>query len=216
MSNWAHEPVVCFSRTIFDFTQFPLLFFCCFNSNVGLFEFELVQSDWWAICINFCNFVKKCSQIKRQAAKVSWPPEGVAGVDYPTYNEVPSNLAFDCKDKLAGYYADPEAQCQVTLWFIRTARTARTALGWPEKIINGKIFRLFSICRCGTGVCLAANATASCAPTKPCSTKIIASATGGTTSSAASRPASTPSTRICTRTPVAIPFKRHATKLCTL
>lgn len=36
-----------------------------------------------------------------------------AGVDYPTYSEVPPGLSFSCSDKIPGYYADPEAQCQV-------------------------------------------------------------------------------------------------------
>lgn len=37
-----------------------------------------------------------------------------AGVDYPTYSEVPPGLSFSCSDKIPGYYADPEAQCQVS------------------------------------------------------------------------------------------------------
>lgn len=39
---------------------------------------------------------------------------GAAGVDYPTYSEVPPGLAFTCTDRIPGYYADPEAQCQVS------------------------------------------------------------------------------------------------------
>jgi len=35
------------------------------------------------------------------------------GVDYPIYNSVPFGLAFTCGGKLPGYYADPEARCQV-------------------------------------------------------------------------------------------------------
>lgn len=37
------------------------------------------------------------------------------GVDYPIYNTVPYGLAFTCGGKLPGYYADPEARCQVRL-----------------------------------------------------------------------------------------------------
>lgn len=35
------------------------------------------------------------------------------GVDYPIYNTVPFGLQFTCGGKLPGYYADPEARCQV-------------------------------------------------------------------------------------------------------
>lgn len=35
------------------------------------------------------------------------------GVDYPIYNSVPFGLTFTCGGKLPGYYADPEARCQV-------------------------------------------------------------------------------------------------------
>ncbi|KAK3885283.1 hypothetical protein Pcinc_010477 [Petrolisthes cinctipes] len=41
-----------------------------------------------------------------------------AGVDYPTYSEVPPGLSFSCSDKIPGYYADPEAQCQVWHWCV--------------------------------------------------------------------------------------------------
>ncbi|KDR15902.1 hypothetical protein L798_09829, partial [Zootermopsis nevadensis] len=41
---------------------------------------------------------------------------GNTSVSYPTYNEVPTGLRFSCRDKLPGYYADPEAQCQVWHW----------------------------------------------------------------------------------------------------
>merc|ERR1719495_2391431 len=38
---------------------------------------------------------------------------GVAGEDYPIYAEVPES-GFACDDKVSGgYYADPEAECQV-------------------------------------------------------------------------------------------------------
>lgn len=34
-------------------------------------------------------------------------------VEYPTYHEVPSGLSFTCAQRGPGYYADPQAQCQV-------------------------------------------------------------------------------------------------------
>ncbi|CAB0001593.1 unnamed protein product [Nesidiocoris tenuis] len=37
-------------------------------------------------------------------------------LEYPTYNEVPKGLAFTCASKGPGYYADPDAQCQVWHW----------------------------------------------------------------------------------------------------
>lgn len=38
---------------------------------------------------------------------------GVPGQDYPVFTEVP-RTSFDCKQQnFAGFYADPEAQCQV-------------------------------------------------------------------------------------------------------
>ncbi|XP_069690511.1 U-scoloptoxin(01)-Cw1a-like [Periplaneta americana] len=43
-------------------------------------------------------------------------------VDYPIYNEVPDNLSFSCSDKVPGYYADPEAQCQVWHWCLPSGR----------------------------------------------------------------------------------------------
>ncbi|CAB3223088.1 unnamed protein product [Arctia plantaginis] len=44
----------------------------------------------------------------------------VAGEDYPAYTEVPKGLTFTCDDKLPGYYADPETQCQVWHWCVPT------------------------------------------------------------------------------------------------
>ena len=41
-------------------------------------------------------------QAKRQVAE-----------EYPTYAEVPTDAAFNCDDKLPGYYADVDYQCQV-------------------------------------------------------------------------------------------------------
>lgn len=39
------------------------------------------------------------------------------GVDYPIYDSVPFGLTFTCRGKLPGYYADPEARCQVSCIF---------------------------------------------------------------------------------------------------
>lgn len=36
-------------------------------------------------------------------------------MDYPIYNEVPSGLQFTCDNRIPGYYADPEARCQVRI-----------------------------------------------------------------------------------------------------
>ncbi|KYM98669.1 hypothetical protein ALC62_10637, partial [Cyphomyrmex costatus] len=44
------------------------------------------------------------------------------GVDYPIYNSVPFGLAFTCGGKLPGYYADPEARCQVWHWCLPNGR----------------------------------------------------------------------------------------------
>ncbi|XP_064104902.1 U-scoloptoxin(01)-Er1a-like [Macrobrachium nipponense] len=55
--------------------------------------------------------VASSSRVRRQVV-------GTAGVDYPTYSEVPPGLSFACTDKIPGYYADPEAQCQVWHWCV--------------------------------------------------------------------------------------------------
>ncbi|XP_076366070.1 U-scoloptoxin(01)-Cw1a-like isoform X2 [Tachypleus tridentatus] len=36
--------------------------------------------------------------------------------DYPTYNTIPRDLTFSCNDKIPGYYADPQTDCQVWHW----------------------------------------------------------------------------------------------------
>ncbi|XP_073980929.1 U-scoloptoxin(01)-Er1a [Rhodnius prolixus] len=41
-------------------------------------------------------------------------------VDYPTYNTVPKGLSFTCASRPPGYYADPQAQCQVWHWCLPT------------------------------------------------------------------------------------------------
>lgn len=40
-------------------------------------------------------------------------------MDYPIYDSVPFGLTFTCGGKLPGYYADPEARCQVSLPYWR-------------------------------------------------------------------------------------------------
>ncbi|CAL4111177.1 unnamed protein product, partial [Meganyctiphanes norvegica] len=46
-------------------------------------------------------------QVRRQDAET---------IDYPTYSSIPQDLSFTCTDRIPGYYADPEAQCQVWHW----------------------------------------------------------------------------------------------------
>merc|ERR1712071_422721 len=57
--------------------------------------------------------------VKRQS---DWPPAGVAGVDYPTYDSVPEGLQFSCDGQIAGYFADPATQCQVWHWCLPTGQ----------------------------------------------------------------------------------------------
>ncbi|XP_069997923.1 U-scoloptoxin(01)-Cw1a-like [Penaeus vannamei] len=57
-----------------------------------------------------CALALATSRVTRQI--------GVSGVDFPTYSQVPPGLAFSCQDKIPGYYADPEAQCQVWHWCV--------------------------------------------------------------------------------------------------
>lgn len=64
-------------------------------------------------------------------------------------------------------------------------------------------------CRCGTGVYQPVRCTASCALTKPCSTRTTVSVIGGTTSNATNQLLSTPSTRTSTKTRTATPSKRY-------
>ncbi|CAG7787168.1 unnamed protein product [Allacma fusca] len=49
----------------------------------------------------------------------SFPPNGEPGIDFPAYADVPPRLAFTCKDRIPGYYADPETQCQVWHWCVQ-------------------------------------------------------------------------------------------------
>ncbi|CAH2056633.1 unnamed protein product, partial [Iphiclides podalirius] len=42
----------------------------------------------------------------------------VPGEDYPDFQEVPKGLSFNCNDKIPGYYADPETNCQVWHWCV--------------------------------------------------------------------------------------------------
>lgn len=43
------------------------------------------------------------------------PPESLP---YPSYTSIPPDLGFTCTGRLDGYYADPEAQCQVWHWCV--------------------------------------------------------------------------------------------------
>lgn len=42
----------------------------------------------------------------------------VPGEDYPAFTEVPKGLSFTCDDKIPGYYADTETNCQVWHWCV--------------------------------------------------------------------------------------------------
>ncbi|CAG5042785.1 unnamed protein product [Parnassius apollo] len=42
----------------------------------------------------------------------------IPGEDYPDLQEVPKGLSFRCDDKIPGYYADPETNCQVWHWCV--------------------------------------------------------------------------------------------------
>jgi len=66
--------------------------------------------------------VVSANLVKRQTSQLTWPPAGVPGVDYPTYDSVPPGLKFTCDGQIAGYYADPEAQCQVWHWCLPTGQ----------------------------------------------------------------------------------------------
>lgn len=90
----------------------------------------------------------------------------IPGQDYPVYHEIPQGLSFRCDQRLPGYYSDPEAQCQVGL----------------VSVWNRFESRLINYCdyfRCGTGVCQAANNSASSVRTARSSISLHAFATGG-------------------------------------
>ncbi|KAK8742971.1 hypothetical protein OTU49_001458 [Cherax quadricarinatus] len=65
---------------------------------------------------------------------------GAAGVDYPTYSEVPPGLTFTCTDKIPGYYADPEAQCQVWHWCVPGGR--RYSFLCPNQTLFNQLYRV--------------------------------------------------------------------------
>ncbi|KAM8711018.1 hypothetical protein ACLKA7_017619 [Drosophila subpalustris] len=44
----------------------------------------------------------------------------VAGEDYPAYDAVPRDLAFNCQGRQPGYYADTETRCQVWHWCLHS------------------------------------------------------------------------------------------------
>nr|XP_040581346.1 uncharacterized protein LOC121129687 [Lepeophtheirus salmonis] len=54
-------------------------------------------------------FLRSVDILTAKELKIS----GIPGQDYPIYNEIP-DTSFSCSDKIeAGYYADPETNCQV-------------------------------------------------------------------------------------------------------
>ncbi|XP_063878504.1 putative transcriptional regulator cudA [Scylla paramamosain] len=65
---------------------------------------------------------------------------GEAGLDYPTYSEVPFGLSFTCEDKLPGYYADPEAQCQVWHWCV--SQTTKYSFLCPNRTLFNQLYRV--------------------------------------------------------------------------
>ncbi|XP_042216559.1 U-scoloptoxin(01)-Er1a-like [Homarus americanus] len=65
---------------------------------------------------------------------------GAAGVDYPTYSEVPPGLSFTCSDKIPGYYADPEAQCQVWHWCIPSGQ--HYSFLCPNQTLFNQVYRV--------------------------------------------------------------------------
>lgn len=60
-------------------------------------------------------------------------------MDYPIYDSIPFGLTFTCGGKLPGYYADPEARCQVS-WYFKCLLYSRiqsnTDLGYSEVNLN--------------------------------------------------------------------------------
>lgn len=65
---------------------------------------------------------------------------GQAGVDYPTYSEVPPGLSFTCGDKVPGYYADPEAQCQVWHWCVPGG--SKYSFLCPNQTLFNQVYRV--------------------------------------------------------------------------
>ena len=56
---------------------------------------------------------------------------GVPGQDYPIYAEVPET-SFSCTGQVdGGYYADPDAQCQVGQW-LKSANESNQSFRVPE------------------------------------------------------------------------------------
>ncbi|XP_054281429.1 U-scoloptoxin(01)-Er1a-like [Macrosteles quadrilineatus] len=61
--------------------------------------------------------------------------------EYPAYNEVPRGLSFTCNQKPPGYYADPEAQCQVWHWCLPSGQQ------FSFLCPNGTVFnQLYRVC----------------------------------------------------------------------
>ncbi|XP_045120222.1 uncharacterized protein DDB_G0293534-like [Portunus trituberculatus] len=78
------------------------------------------------------TFVTAAARSRRQT--------GEAGLDYPTYSEVPPGLSFTCEDKLPGYYADPEAQCQVWHWCVSS--TMKYSFLCPNRTLFNQLYRV--------------------------------------------------------------------------
>ncbi|CAL4135564.1 unnamed protein product [Meganyctiphanes norvegica] len=54
-----------------------------------------------------CIVVQSTSSLKHQLKDTTL---------FPTYSSIPDGLSFSCNDRIPGYYADIEAQCQVWHW----------------------------------------------------------------------------------------------------
>ena len=117
-NNWRLEHVMSWSErwlTVSHHRQLPLN-----KSKCSLRNFQVRGRHTWqlssitirpnSITLHRFSLNSLDQQVKRQS---DWPPAGVAGVDYPTYDSVPEGLQFSCDGQIAGYFADPATQCQV-------------------------------------------------------------------------------------------------------
>nr|CAD7571646.1 unnamed protein product [Timema californicum] len=70
-----------------------------------------------AVGRNIASLNQQQTQIKEpQQKQQSQEQDSAQEGEYPTYHEVPQGLTFTCSQRQAGYYADPEAGCQVWHW----------------------------------------------------------------------------------------------------
>lgn len=97
-----------------------------------------------------------------------------AGIDYPAYETIPKGLAFSCKGRLPGYYADIQTRCQVLFELI-----FRSHFFCSHSHYANFSFRFSLLNRSGIGVSSRAQFTHFCALMERCSTKRIAYAIGG-------------------------------------